>query len=513
MYRLQAPLPSAMPTPLPMTSQADPGRQGRTGRFAQDLLGHHYQRDEVMRWADACGDSVRPVPPRGGQHGSWIVFCGVHFMAESADVLTGGDQVVILPDLNAGCSMADMADDIVALGRGGTWESIASVTDIRRVVPITYMNSSANAEGVRRPSGSAVCTSSNARSRSSSSGLWTRVEPLALTSSSPTSTWDATHRVSARLRRVGHTDGAKARKAGHGWADRCRVKRATFLLCVERATAPCTSSSSPQRIADFRAAHPDGLVIAHPECAQDTVVVLWLTRSAPFGSTDYTCASSGGRGRSGWLGHRRRYRDPSRQPAGHGVPGQDGRLARPADLPVLDHVPHRCRPLGMGTREPGRGDGREPDQRRSSVRLPSGVASPSIGCWRSSEALRRRQTLALPVYVRSEPARVRGSARAERGRHHHRLPAVDRGAGHRPPLQLEIVLVDGQSTDSTADVAEQCLRQSRIGRYEVIINDRQSRPANLNQGLAALHRGDVVCPCVGQLVAGYPFTTSRLSAS
>src|SRR3712207_6918080 len=105
------------------------------------ILGHHYQRDEVMRWADARGDSYRlSVLAQERPEADFIVFCGVHFMAESADVLTADHQQVVLPDLNAGCSMADMADiDEVE----EAWEAIAQVTDIERVVPITYMNSSA----------------------------------------------------------------------------------------------------------------------------------------------------------------------------------------------------------------------------------------------------------------------------------------------------------------------------------------------------------------------------------
>src|SRR5205807_8568502 len=75
------------------------------------ILGHHYQRDEVMKWADARGDSFGLSRIAAQQHDAeYIVFCGVHFMAESADILTADDQQVILPDLNAGCSMADMAD-------------------------------------------------------------------------------------------------------------------------------------------------------------------------------------------------------------------------------------------------------------------------------------------------------------------------------------------------------------------------------------------------------------------
>src|SRR4051812_40987716 len=125
------------------------------------ILGHHYQRDEVMRWADARGDSFRlSVLAQERPNADYIVFCGVHFMAESADILTGDHQQVILPDLNAGCSMADMADVEEV---EDAWDALARVTDIERVIPITYMNSSAALKSFVGAHGGAVCTSSNAR--------------------------------------------------------------------------------------------------------------------------------------------------------------------------------------------------------------------------------------------------------------------------------------------------------------------------------------------------------------
>src|ERR671912_2007376 len=125
------------------------------------ILGHHYQRDDVIRWADARGDSYRlSVLAQQRPEADVIVFCGVHFMAESADVLTADHQRVVLPDLNAGCSMADMADiDEVE----EAWEALAQVTDIERVVPVTYMNSSAALKAFVGRNGGAVCTSTNAR--------------------------------------------------------------------------------------------------------------------------------------------------------------------------------------------------------------------------------------------------------------------------------------------------------------------------------------------------------------
>ncbi len=159
MLRLQAPLPDRYTT-------ADPDALRAMIADAKDelgsrllILGHHYQRDEVMEWADMRGDSFRLARFAADSDATDIVFCGVHFMAESADVLTGDHQRVVLPDLNAGCSMADMADlDQVE----EAWESIAAITDIERVVPITYMNSSAAIKAFVGEHGGAVCTSSNA---------------------------------------------------------------------------------------------------------------------------------------------------------------------------------------------------------------------------------------------------------------------------------------------------------------------------------------------------------------
>ncbi|MFB3924147.1 MAG: quinolinate synthase NadA [Terriglobia bacterium] len=124
------------------------------------ILGHHYQRDEVVKFADYRGDSLKLSQQAASRkEAEYIVFCGVHFMAESADILSADHQIVILPDLNAGCSMADMADlEQVEV----CWEEIASATDAK-VVPVTYINSTAAIKGFVGKEGGAVCTSSNAR--------------------------------------------------------------------------------------------------------------------------------------------------------------------------------------------------------------------------------------------------------------------------------------------------------------------------------------------------------------
>ena len=122
------------------------------------ILGHHYQRDEVVKFADFRGDSLKLSYQASEADGRYIVFCGVHFMAESADILRRAHQAVILPDLNAGCSMADMAD----IGQVEVcWSELSSLGDLK-VIPVTYMNSTAAIKSFTGEHGGAVCTSSNA---------------------------------------------------------------------------------------------------------------------------------------------------------------------------------------------------------------------------------------------------------------------------------------------------------------------------------------------------------------
>jgi quinolinate synthase len=123
------------------------------------VLGHHYQRDEVIRHADITGDSYRLARQAAETTADYIVFCGVHFMAESADVLAQPHQRVILPDLGAGCSMADMAD---ADDVEEAWEAIEE-TYGDEAIPITYMNSTAAIKAFCGRHGGLVCTSSNAQ--------------------------------------------------------------------------------------------------------------------------------------------------------------------------------------------------------------------------------------------------------------------------------------------------------------------------------------------------------------
>src|SRR4051794_6145661 len=127
------------------------------------ILGHHYQRDEVIRFADYTGDSYKLADLCAKTDARYVIFCGVHFMAESADILAADDQQVILPDLNAGCSMADMAE----IGQvEDCWEQLVKfgiTSDAGDgLTPITYMNSTAAIKAFCGEHGGLVCTSSNA---------------------------------------------------------------------------------------------------------------------------------------------------------------------------------------------------------------------------------------------------------------------------------------------------------------------------------------------------------------
>jgi quinolinate synthase len=153
------------PGDLPAAS--DPGlvERARAAKAALGdrvfVLGHHYQRDEVIAFADVTGDSFKLARDAAARpDAEYIVFCGVHFMAESADILTGPGQAVVLPDLAAGCSMADMA----AIAQvEDSWDVLADAGVADVTIPITYMNSTAAIKAFTGRHGGAVCTSSNAK--------------------------------------------------------------------------------------------------------------------------------------------------------------------------------------------------------------------------------------------------------------------------------------------------------------------------------------------------------------
>jgi quinolinate synthase len=270
MLRLQSPLPERY------TAASDEELAQMIGEAKTALgrrlfiLGHHYQRDDVMRWADARGDSFGLSRLAADQtEAEFIVFCGVHFMAESADVLTGTHQQVMLPDLNAGCSMADMADiDQVE----EAWEELARVIDVSRVIPITYMNSSAALKAFVGRHEGAVCTSSNARA----------VLTWALQRGDKVLFFPDQHLG----RNTGYDLGYGAddmrvwnpRLALGGLTD-VEVKESTLLLWKGHCSVH--QRFRPEHVRAFRQQYPDGLVMIHPECAHDVVEMADLV-----GSTD-----------------------------------------------------------------------------------------------------------------------------------------------------------------------------------------------------------------------------------
>lgn len=153
------------PGDLPPASDPDLVERARVARKALGdrayILGHHYQRDEVIAFADVTGDSFKLAQAAAGRPESeFILFCGVHFMAESADILTSDSQKVILPDLAAGCSMADMATHSQV---EDAWDALKALNVAEKTIPVTYMNSSAAIKAFTGRNGGTVCTSSNAK--------------------------------------------------------------------------------------------------------------------------------------------------------------------------------------------------------------------------------------------------------------------------------------------------------------------------------------------------------------
>ncbi len=149
---------------LPAASDPDLVERAKKARAALGsstmILGHHYQRDEVIDFADITGDSFKLAQAAASnQSAEHIIFCGVHFMAESADILTSVNQKVILPDLAAGCSMADMAG---AQQVEAAWDHFKKVGIASKTIPVTYMNSTAAIKSFTGENGGTVCTSSNA---------------------------------------------------------------------------------------------------------------------------------------------------------------------------------------------------------------------------------------------------------------------------------------------------------------------------------------------------------------
>jgi quinolinate synthase len=243
------------------------------------VLGHHYQRDEVIRFADYTGDSLklaRAAASRGAAE--YIVFCGVHFMAESADILRAPHQKVVLPDLAAGCSMADMAapdqldmcwrelgemgvrTDAVENGRAG-------------LVPVTYINSSASIKAFVGQHGGIVCTSTNAAAVMK--WAWDRGEKLVMLPDQHLGR-NTAYKMGVGLDEMVVWDPNEV----WGGLEPERVKAARLILWKGHCSVH--TRFTVQQIEAFRQKYPSGRVVAHPECTFDVVQA-----ADESGSTEY----------------------------------------------------------------------------------------------------------------------------------------------------------------------------------------------------------------------------------
>jgi quinolinate synthase len=225
-------------------------------RLGQDvvILGHHYQRDEVVKFADFRGDSLKLSFQASQAEGRYIVFCGVHFMAESADILRREHQMVVLPDLNAGCSMADMAD----IGQvEACWSELSSLLDSRKIVPVTYMNSTAAIKAFTGEQGGSVCTSSNAAGvmkwafETGEKVLFLPDEHLGRNTG---------YRMGIPLEQMIVWD--PYREFGGNTPQAIRSAR----IILWKGYCSVHQRFTPQQVARVRREHPGIRVIAHPEC-------------------------------------------------------------------------------------------------------------------------------------------------------------------------------------------------------------------------------------------------------
>lgn len=268
--------PGALPPP------SDPTLVARA-RAARDaladsafVLGHHYQRDEVIAFADATGDSFRLSQQAAARPAArYVIFCGVHFMAESADILTIDEQVVILPDLAAGCSMADMA----GIGEvEDCWDALADLGVAPWTVPVTYMNSAAAIKDFTGRHGGTVCTSSNA----GAAMRWalSRGEKVLFLPDEHLGRNTAVRELGLTLADCAVWD---PRRPQGGLSD-AEVARATVLLW--RGHCSVHGRFTPDAIADVRHRLPGVCVVVHPECRYEVA-----ERADVVGSTERIIAT------------------------------------------------------------------------------------------------------------------------------------------------------------------------------------------------------------------------------
>ncbi len=235
------------------------------------ILGHHYQRDEVFRHAHYSGDSLKLSRLAAASSADFIVFCGVHFMAEVADILSRPEQIAILPDLSAGCSMADMAN-LAAVERA--WKELGQVLDPdSHVTPITYINSAADLKAFCGRHGGLVCTSTNAGAVME--WAWQRRGKVLFFPDQHLGR-NTAYRMGIPLADMAVWDYAKPM----GGLSQQEIEKAKVILW--KGFCSVHQMFRPEHIDAFRKQHPQGKVISHPECSFEV-----CEKSDFVGSTEF----------------------------------------------------------------------------------------------------------------------------------------------------------------------------------------------------------------------------------
>ncbi|MET0695644.1 MAG: quinolinate synthase NadA [Propionibacteriaceae bacterium] len=236
------------------------------------VLGHHYQRDEVIQFADVTGDSFKLAREAAARpEAEFIVFCGVHFMAESADILTSDDQTVILPDLAAGCSMADMARLAQV---EDAWDVLADAGVADVTVPVTYMNSSADIKAFCGKHGGVVCTSSNAKSVLT--WAFARGEKVLFFPDQHLGRNTAVLEMGISLDECVVFD--PHQPGGGLTADELRAAK----MILWKGHCSVHGRFTPEAVDDVRARIPGVQVLVHPECQHEVVLKADLIGSTEF---------------------------------------------------------------------------------------------------------------------------------------------------------------------------------------------------------------------------------------
>ena len=225
------------------------------------VLGHHYQRDEVIAFADITGDSFKLAQAaEANSSAEYIFFCGVHFMAESADILTSGTQKVVLPDMAAGCSMADMA---TANQVASAWKVFQSLGIANKSIPITYMNSSAAIKSFTGENGGTVCTSSNAER--AMRWAFEKGEKVFFLPDQHLGRNTAVLKLGLKLEECALWNPW----APNGGLTDDAIKRAKVILW--RGHCSVHGRFSYENLVEMRARIPDVKILVHPECKYEVV--------------------------------------------------------------------------------------------------------------------------------------------------------------------------------------------------------------------------------------------------